>query len=208
MLGRYCRLEPLDAEHHAPALFQAFAAAPDARDWTYLFTDLPANEVAYRAYLATAAVSNDPLQFTVVDLTHQAPVGIVALMRIDSAHGVIEIGGVTYSRQLQKSRAGTEVMYLLMRRVFEELGYRRFEWKCDSLNAPSIAAAHRLGFQFEGIFRQAIVYKGRNRDTAWFSIIDTEWPRVRTAFERWLDDANFDEAGNQRRRLAEIRDAI
>lgn len=208
MAGRYCRLEPLDVERHAAALFGAFAAVPDARDWTYLFADWPADVAAYREYLTTAAASDDPLHFAVVDLERQAPVGTVALMRIVPAHGVIEVGGVTYSRQLQKSRAGTEVMYLLMCRAFDELGYRRFEWKCDSLNAPSIAAAGRYGFQFEGIFRQAIVYKGRSRDTAWFSIIDREWPRVRAAFDRWLDDANFDETGRQRRSLADIRDAL
>ena len=126
-------------------------------------------------------------------------------MRIDPANGVIEVGHITYSPLLQRHPGATEVMYLMMRRVFDELGYRRYEWKCDSFNAPSRAAAERLGFRFEGIFRQAVVYKGRNRDTCWFSIIDGEWPVLKRGFERWLDPANFDAAGQQRRRLQELR---
>jgi RimJ/RimL family protein N-acetyltransferase len=203
--GRYCRLEPLDVERHAADLYEAYAEPPDDRDWTYLFATRPADLAAYRAYATTAAASRDPLHFAIVDESTGAAVGTAALMRIDPVHGVIEVGGITYSRRLQKTRAGTEAMYLLMRRAFDELGYRRYEWKCDSLNAPSIAAARRYGFQFEGIFRQAIVYKGRTRDTAWFSILDTEWPLVRVAFEAWLADDNFDDAGRQRRSLAEIR---
>jgi RimJ/RimL family protein N-acetyltransferase len=126
-------------------------------------------------------------------------------MRIEPAHGVIEVGGITFSPSLKKTRAATESMYLMMRRAFDELGYRRYEWKCDSLNAPSRAAATRYGFTYEGIFRQAIVYKGRSRDTAWFSITDVEWPRVRAAFEAWLDPANFNADGQQKRRLSDLR---
>ena len=126
-------------------------------------------------------------------------------MRIDPASGVIEVGGINYSPRLQRTPAATAAMYLMMRRAFDELGYRRYEWKCDALNAPSRAAAARLGFRFEGIFRQAIVYKGRSRDTAWFSIVDGEWPALKAAFEGWLDPANFDGAGNQRQRLSEFR---
>jgi RimJ/RimL family protein N-acetyltransferase len=123
-------------------------------------------------------------------------------MRIDPAMGVIEVGNIAYSPSLQRTPAATEAMYLMMRRVFDELGYRRYEWKCDSLNAPSRAAAERLGFRYEGLFRQALVYKGRNRDTAWYSIIDKEWPARKAAFEAWLDPANFDRDGRQRRPLA------
>ena len=128
-------------------------------------------------------------------------------MRIDPAAGVIEVGGINYSPRLQRQPAATEAMYLLMRRVFDELGYRRYEWKCDSLNAPSRAAAQRLGFRYEGLFRQATVYKGRNRDTAWYSILDSEWPALRAAFERWLDPANFDRDGRQRASLRSLREA-
>src|SRR5262249_660992 len=124
---------------------------------------------------------------------------------IEPVHGVIEVGSITFSPRLKKTRAATESMYLMMRRAFDELGYRRYEWKCDSLNAPSRAAAERYGFTFEGIFRNAIVYKGRSRDTAWYSITDAEWPCVRAAFEAWLDPANFTEQGQQRRSLRELR---
>jgi RimJ/RimL family protein N-acetyltransferase len=132
-------------------------------------------------------------------------VGTAALLRIEPTHGVIEVGSITFAPQLKKTRAATESMYLMMRRAFDELGYRRYEWKCDSLNAPSRAAAARYGFTFEGIFRKAVVYKGRSRDTAWFSITADEWPRVRAAFAAWLDPVNFDKDGNQKRRLADLR---
>jgi RimJ/RimL family protein N-acetyltransferase len=128
-------------------------------------------------------------------------------MRTDPVHGTIEVGGISYSPRLKRTRAGTEAMYLMMRRAFDELGYRRYEWKCDSLNAASRAAALRYGFEYEGTFRQVIVYKGRSRDTAWFSILDGEWPRVRAAFETWLADDNFDASGRQRRSLADIRNS-
>ena len=206
LLGRYCRLEPLNAERHTAQLFDAYSETPDDRDWTYLFTRRPSDLATCRAYVASAAASRDPLHFAIIDLETNAAVGSAALMRIDPEHGVIEVGGVTYSRRLQRTRAGTEAMYLLMRRSFDELGYRRYEWKCDSLNAPSIAAARRYGFQFEGVFRQAKVYHGRNRDTAWLSILDLEWPRVRAAFEAWLADDNFDAAGRQRRSLTAVRE--
>ncbi len=125
-------------------------------------------------------------------------------MRIDPAMGTIEVGSIAYSPRLQRSRAATEAMYLMMHRAFDELGYRRYEWKCDALNAPSRQAAERLGFRFEGIFRQAVVYKGRNRDTAWYSIVDREWPALQAAFERWLDPGNFDREGGQRESLSNL----
>lgn len=206
MVGRYCRLEPLDADRHAADLFDAWGEAPDSRDWTYLFAERPADAVACRAYVQKASESTDPLHFAIVDVASGSAVGTAALMRIEPVHGVIEVGGITYSPRLQKTRAGTEAMYLLMRRAFDELGYRRYEWKCDRLNAPSRVAALRYGFQYEGTFRQAIVYKGRNRDTAWFSITDSEWPRLRAAFEGWLADANFDPDGRQRRSLLAVRE--
>jgi len=143
----------------------------------------------------------DPLFFAIIDLASQRAVGWASYLRIDPAMGSIEVGHVAYSPALQRTAAGTEAMYLMMRRAFDELGYRRYEWKCDSLNAPSWNAAERLGFRYEGIFRQAWVRHGRNRDNAWFSIIDGEWPTIRSALEEWLDPLNFDTTGGQRRRL-------
>jgi RimJ/RimL family protein N-acetyltransferase len=206
MAGRYCRLEPLDAERHARDLFEAYSDAPDERDWTYLVPQKPTSLAAYRDFLAAESPSEDPLRFAVVDIDTGRAVGRISLMRTDTLNGVIEVGGITYSLRLQRKPAGTEAIYLLARRVFDELGYRRFEWKCDSLNAASRAAAVRYGFTFEGIFRQVMVYHGRNRDTAWYSMLDSEWPRARQAFERWLDPDNFDEQGRQRRSLADLRE--
>jgi RimJ/RimL family protein N-acetyltransferase len=179
--------------------------APDARDWTYLAAERPETLPLFEEYLARLAKSEDPLHYTIVDTETAKPVGTAALMRIDPVHGVIEVGSIAYSPRLKRTRAGTEAMYLLMRLVFDHLGYRRYEWKCDSLNGPSRAAAQRYGFTFEGVFRSAIVYKGRSRDTAWYSIIAEEWPRIRSAFDAWLDPKNFDEQGRQRRALEAIR---
>ena len=205
MVGRYCRLEPVNVQRHAAELFTAYMEAPDGRDWTYLSAERPQNQEAFHAYLAKLEKSDDPLHFTIVDTEAGTAVGTAALMRIEPAHGVIEVGSITFSARLKKTRAATESMYLMMRRAFDELGYRRYEWKCDSLNAPSRAAAARYGFTFEGIFRKAIVYKERSRDTAWYSITVDEWPRVRAAFEAWLDPANFSANGKQKRRLADLR---
>lgn len=205
LTGRYCRVEPVDPEKHAGELFAAYMEATDSRDWTYLFHTRPERPEDFRAYLEKLAASPDPLHFTIVDLPSNRPVGTAALMRIEPAHGVIEIGSIAFSPRVKKTRAGTESMYLLMRYAFDDLGYRRYEWKCDSLNAPSRAAALRYGFTFEGVFRQAIIYKGRNRDTAWYSITNTEWPRVKQAFEAWLSPHNFDSVGRQMRALADLR---
>ena len=205
MTGRYCRLEPVNVQRHVHQLFDAYMQAPDGRDWTYLFADRPETLQDFNAYLAKLEKSEDPLHFTIIDSTTDQAVGTAALMRIEPAHGVIEVGSITFSPLLKKTRAATESMYLMMRRAFDELGYRRYEWKCDSLNAPSRAAALRYGFTFEGIFRQAIVYKGRSRDTAWFSITDAEWPRIRAGFEAWLDPTNFHADGKQRRSLSDLR---
>ncbi|ALK33203.1 GNAT family N-acetyltransferase [Burkholderia plantarii] len=204
--GRYCRLEPLDAARHADDLAAAYLGAPDGRDWTYLFVGPFASVEAYRSFAESAARSTDPRHYAVIDRATGRAVGTLALMRQDPAHGVIEVGSVTFSPDLKRTPLSTEAQYLLMAYAFDTLGYRRYEWKCDSLNAPSRHAAERLGFSFEGIFRQAIVYKGRSRDTAWYSIIDTEWPRVKRALDRWLAPENFDADGRQRRSLAELRD--
>lgn len=204
LVGRYCRVEPLHVERHAADLYQAYSEAADGRDWTYLFVGPFPDFTSYRDYLVKATAGNDPLHHAIIDLASGKPVGTAALMRIDPAHGVIEVGHITYSPRLQRTPAATEAMFLLMRRVFDELGYRRYEWKCDDKNGRSRAAAARYGFQFEGIFRQAIVYKGRSRDTAWYSIIHSEWPAIHKGFEQWLSPANFDAAGNQLERLSTL----
>ncbi len=203
--GRHVRIEKLDADRHAADLFAAYGETPDDRDWTYLPVERPATLDAFTAHTRDIQLSRDPLHLAIIDLATNKAVGSSAYMRIDPANGVIEIGHVRYSRRLMRTRAGTEAQYLFMRRAFEELGYRRYEWKCDALNAASRHAAERYGFTFEGIFRQAIVVKGRSRDTAWFSIIDSEWPRVRAAFEAWLSPDNFEAGGTQRRALADLR---
>lgn len=198
MVGRYCRVSALSASEHAPALFAAYGEAPDDRAGTYLFHDRSPTVEHLEEWLAAREGLDDPSHFVIDD--REGPCGIAALQRIVPDHGVVEVGNIHLAPRLQGTRASTEAMYLLMRRVFDT-GYRRYEWKCDALNAPSRAAATRLGFSYEGDFRQAIVYKGRNRDTSWFSIIDAEWPRRRDEFERWLDPSNFDREGRQRTSL-------
>ncbi|MFK0377702.1 GNAT family N-acetyltransferase [Pandoraea sp. NPDC090278] len=202
--GRYCRLEPIDVERHAKDLFDAYAKAPDGRDWTYMSGGPFPDFDSYYTYATKMAASTDPLHHAVIDLETGKAVGTLALMRIDPANGVVEVGHVAYSPLLKRTRAGTEAQYLLMRRAFDEMGYRRYEWKCDSLNAPSRRAAARYGFTFEGIFRNAIVYRGRNRDTAWFSITDAEWPAISRGFEQWLSPENFDAQGQHRAGLAAL----
>src|SRR5256885_274394 len=187
MQGRYCRLEPLSAARHAADLFDAFSQAPDASDWTYMSVGPFADAQAYLRFAEAAQASDDPLHHAVIDLATGRAMGSGALRRGARAGGVREGGFVSSSRQRRRPRAPTGARFLLMRRAFEGRGYRRYEWKCDSLNAPSRAAAARLGFQFEGVFRQAVVYKGRSRDTAWFSIVDSEWPALRAAYQRWLE---------------------
>ncbi|GAB2830584.1 GNAT family protein [Actinocorallia aurea] len=203
--GARCRLEPLDAARHAAGLFEAYRAAPDGRDWTYMTVGPFEDPADYRAWAETAALGPDPRHYTVVDQGTGGPVGTLALMRQDPAHGVIEVGSVAFSPLMRRSALSTEAQFLLMAHVFDDLGYRRYEWKCDSLNAPSRAAAQRLGFTFEGVFRQAVVYKGRNRDTAWYSITDTEWPTLKRAFTTWLAPDNFTPDGHQLHPLTALR---
>lgn len=201
--GRFCRVEALDATRHGDELFEAFSA-DDGRMWTYMPYGPFSDRAAYQAWLAQHAPSRDPLFHAIVDATSGEALGVASYLRIDPANGCIEVGHIALSPRLQRSAAATEAMYLMMRQAFE-LGYRRYEWKCDALNAPSRAAAARLGFSFEGIFRQAVVVKGRNRDTAWFSVIDKEWPALAAAFEAWLAPGNFDDQGRQRQSLASLR---
>ena len=202
--GRYCRVEMLDPAKHAADLFAGNKLDVEGRNWTYLAYGPFERFDDYRAWQETVATSEDPLFHTILDADSGKAIGIASLMRIDPANGVIEVGHINYSPLLQRKPHATEAMYLLMKRVFDELGYRRYEWKCDNCNGPSKAAAERYGFTFEGLFRQATVYKGRNRDTAWFSITDKEWPAIKRGFEQWLAPANFDAAGGQRSKLAEL----
>jgi RimJ/RimL family protein N-acetyltransferase len=198
-VGRYCRLEPLDVDVHSAALYEAYAGNDSG--WTYLaYGPFPTLE-GYREWVESVYAGSDPLFFAILD--HGKPVGVASYMRITPSAGSIEVGHLNFSPRLQRSPAATEAMYLMMKTAFQ-LGYRRYEWKCDALNAPSRAAAQRLGLSYEGTFRQAAVYKGRNRDTAWFTVIDTEWPALQGAFEAWLDPENFDSAGWQRSKLSEL----
>ena len=206
MQGRFCRIEPLEAGRHARDLQDAFAPASPA-SWTYLpdYMGPHTGLAAWQAWLESAEASSDALWHAIVDPASGRAVGIACYLRMDPASGSIEVGGVLFSPQLQKTAAATEAMVLMMARAFDELGYRRYEWKCDSRNAPSRAAALRLGFTFEGTFRQHMVYRGRTRDSDWFSILDTEWPRLREAFQGWLSPENFDGEGRQKKGLASFR---
>jgi len=205
--GRFCRLEPLDSERHADSLYAANASDAEGRNWTYLPYGPFDTRAGYRAWMEQTCRGDDPLFYTVIEKTEDRAVGVASYLRIDPANGSIEVGHINYSPLLQRTPAATEAMYLMMRHVFE-LGYRRYEWKCNALNAASRAAAQRLGFSFEGVFRQAGVVKGRNRDTAWYAMIDKEWPALRAAFLRWLDPSNFDEQGRQRVRLSVLTGPI
>jgi RimJ/RimL family protein N-acetyltransferase len=204
MAGRFCRVEPLDANRHATELYAANCEDREGRMWTYLPWGPYASFEDYLAITKAASVNDARITYAVVDTASGKAAGVASYMNINPAAGSIEVGAIAYSPALQRKPAGTEAMFLMMRRVFDELGYRRYEWKCNSLNAPSRAAAGRYGFRFEGIFRQADVVKGRNRDTAWLSIADGEWPAIKTAFERWLDPANFDGDGKQRESLSAL----
>ena len=202
MEGRYCRLEPLDPDRHAADLHAANSEDGDGRIWTYMAYGPFKTQADYVAWMMRDCLSDDPLFHAVIDRATGRAMGVASYLRIVPAMGVIEVGHINYAPPLQRGRAATEAMYLMMRRVFDELGYRRYEWKCDALNGKSRAAAARLGFRFEGVFRQATMYKGRNRDTAWFAVTDGDWPALKTRFERWLDPANFHENGGQRQSLS------
>ncbi len=205
MNGRYVTLEKLDAQAHAAQLFEANSV--DDGIWDYLpygpFEELK----AYREWVMDVAESRDPHFWAVRSRGTGLAVGVLSYLRIDAAVGSIEVGHINFSKSLQRSPAATEAVYLLMKWAFDS-GYRRFEWKCDALNLPSRRAAQRLGLSFEGVFRQATIYKGRNRDTAWFAAIDAEWAQLRTAFENWLDPDNFDQNGVQKSRLADATSPI
>jgi len=198
--GAYARLEPLNADQHGQALFEAATAPGVEERFRYLFDQPPADISDLRAWADKAAASLDPLFFAVIDRATGRAEGRQALMRIDTAHGVIEIGNIMWGPAISRTRVATEALFLFADYAFS-LGYRRFEWKCENANLPSKRAAERFGFSFEGLFRQHMVVKGRNRDTAWFSILDSEWPRLRAGYQRWLQAGNFDASGQQISRL-------
>jgi RimJ/RimL family protein N-acetyltransferase len=202
--GQHCRLEPLDVAKHGADIAAAFAGAHSV--WDYLPVDEPKDRTAYEAFLASMVSRTDIVPFAVVDEADGKAKGHLWLMEIRPAHGVFEVGFITYSPGLQRTRAATEAIYLCGAYGFE-LGYRRFEWKCNNRNEPSKRAAQRYGFKYEGLFRQHQVVKGQNRDTAWFSILDTEWPARKAAFQRWLDPVNFDKDGRQKTSLAALNAA-
>lgn len=205
--GRYCRLEPLDPVQHAASLFAANSTDVTGSGWTYLPYGPFDSFEEYQDWLTANCLGNDPMFFAIIDLPKGQAVGLASYLRITPGSGSIEVGHIHFSPLLKRSLAATEAMFLLMLRAFE-LGYRRYEWKCDTLNSASRTAAQRLGMSFEGIFRQATVYKGRNRDTAWCSVIDTDWPALKIAFEKWLAPDNFDSHGKQRMRLSELTSTV
>jgi len=206
IVGRLVRLEPLDPARHATDLFdQAHGPGADAKLWDYLPYGPFPDRAGFDQYLRAIAAPDDPLFYAIVDQPSGKASGVASLMRLVPAHGVIEVGGIWFGKDLQRQPGATEAIYLLARYAFDELGYRRFEWKCNDGNARSRRAAERFGFTYEGIFRQHMVVKGRNRDSAWYSMLDGEWPSRRAAFERWLDPANFDASGAQRTPLRASR---
>ncbi len=203
--GRTVRLEPLDAKAHGNGLYEA-SSDPGANDrFTWLPEHAPQSRTDFQGWLDRAQASTDPLYFAVIDKASGKVAGRQTLMRIDNANGVGEIGHVYWGPLISRKPAATEAQFLFARYLFDDLGYRRYEWKCNNRNAPSKRAAERFGFTFEGVFRQHLVIKGENRDTAWYSIIDKEWPALRRAYDAWLDPANFDGDGRQKRRLEDFR---
>jgi RimJ/RimL family protein N-acetyltransferase len=195
--GRLVTVEPLNLERHAQDLWRGLSGAENDSLWLYLPDGPFAERSAFNAYLDRKATSNEAICYAIIDNPSKVALGIASLMRIDRPNRVIEVGGIHYSRALQRTAAATEAMYLLARYAFDDLGYRRYEWKCNALNAPSRRAAERLGFTFEGIFRQHMIVKGKNRDTAWYSMLDSEWPDRREKLEAWLRPENFLEDGTQ-----------
>lgn len=198
MQGTWCTVEPFDIDAHAQHLFETLSRIES--DWTYLAYGPFEDFAAFHEWAQATCCGDDPLFYTVWDNETGKPGGMASYLRITPNSGAIEVGHIHLGPELKQSRAATEAMFLMMEHVFS-LGYRRYEWKCNALNEPSRNAALRLGFTFEGMWRQATVNKGRNRDTNWYSIIDADWPRLREGFRRWLDPANFDAGGRQRRRL-------
>lgn len=205
MEGVYVRLEPLDRARHGDGLYEASAVADAGRRFAWLYEDPPGDRASFLRWVAYASAKEDPLYFAVIDKASGKAGGRQTLMRIDAANGCVEIGHIYWGPLVSRRPGASEALFLFAAYVFDELGYRRFEWKCDNDNEPSKRAALRFGFTFEGQFRQHMVIKGANRDTAWFAMIDGEWPALRRAYQAWLEPSNFDAAGNQKRRLEDLR---
>jgi RimJ/RimL family protein N-acetyltransferase len=202
--GRYVTLSPLDVAEHGDALWGGTRGKENDGLWLYLFEGPFEERADFDRTFSAMAASEDPLFFAIVDNASRHATGRASYLRIEPKHRCIEVGGILYAPALQKTRGATEAMYLMARHAFEDLGNRRYEWKCNVLNEPSRCAALRLGFTFEGVFRQHMIVKGRNRDTAWFAMLDSEWPRRKKAFERWLDPGNFRADGTQKRSLSSL----
>jgi RimJ/RimL family protein N-acetyltransferase len=200
--GRFVTVEPLDPEKHGASIYEGAHGPEKEQLWAYMSDGPFPDRESFDLSLAKKAESQDPLFFAIVDHATGRATGYASYLRIEPAHRVIEVGNILYTPAMQRTRGATEAMYLMARHVFEDLGYRRYEWKCNALNEPSRRAALRLGFQFEGIFRQHMIIKGKNRDTAWFAMLDSEWPACKAAFEKWLDPANFDDNGHQQTSLS------
>ena len=207
MAGTYAKLEPLSKSTHLDDLFEAISVDTTGRIWTYMPVGPFADKQQFAEWMEWACASKDPLFAAILDNRTGKAVGFASYLRIAPEPGVIEVGYIAFSPLLQRTPIATEAMYLMMKHVFEDLGYRRYEWKLDDLNAPSHKAAKRLGFTYDGLFRQALVYKGRNRDTAWYSILDTDWPRLKIGFEKWLSSENLAGEGQQQQRLADLMPA-
>jgi RimJ/RimL family protein N-acetyltransferase len=203
LTGRHVTLRPLDPAADGEALYAGSHGAEREALWRYLFEGPFGDRATFDEHLRQKAAGKDPLFFSILARETGRALGYASFMRIEPAHRTIEVGSILYTPDLQRTPAATEAMYLMARHVFADLGYRRYEWKCNALNVPSRRAALRLGFSFEGVFRQHMIVKGRNRDTAWFSMLDSEWPRRKAAFESWLAPGNFDAAGRQKRSLAQ-----
>jgi RimJ/RimL family protein N-acetyltransferase len=205
--GRHARIEPIDVAAHAESLYRA-SHGPEGdlsgAMWTYMAFGPFDDAEAFRVWLGEQAESEDPLVFAIIDVMASRALGMASYMRIAAPWATCEVGAIWYAPVLQRSRVATEAMYLMAKHVFEDLGYRRYEWKCDALNIPSRRAAVRLGFSYEGLFRKHMIYKGRSRDTAWYAMLDDDWPRLKAAYENWLADDNFDAEGRQRRSLSEF----
>ena len=204
LTGSYCRLEPLDPIRHGDELFAA-SMAPGAEERFRYLSDSPQDRADFEGWLAWAAASEDPMFFAVIDLASGRCEGRQALMRVVPEHGVIEVGSILWGPAIARTRIATEALYLFARYIFDALGYRRFEWKCNARNEPSMRAAARFGFIYEGTFRQHMVVQGENRDTAWFAMLDIDWPTINKSFELWLDPSNFDLLGRQKTRLEDLR---
>lgn len=202
--GQYCRIEAMQP-HHADDLFEASTAPGIEQRYRYLTIE-PQSRAEFDTWLQAASAGHDPIYYAVIDQQTGRCEGRQSLMRIEPAHGVIEIGNILWGPSIARTRVATEALYLTAEYVFDHLGYRRFEWKCDTLNEPSRAAALRFGFKFEGIFQQHLIIKGKNRDTAWYAMLDHQWPGLKTAYQAWLSPANFDASGIQVQKLQEFFD--